>query len=119
MSASAVKEVVTVPQHQASLWADKTILEGRFAGLGFGAGVRYFGPTWGNSANTLLLPGYPLVDAAIHYDLGEFHPKMAGARLALNASNLMNTQYVATCTSVSACFYGAERQVTLTLRYNW
>ena len=113
------KEVVTVPQHQASLWADKTILEGKFAGLGFGAGVRYFGPTWGNAANTLLLPGYPLVDAAIHYDLGEFNPKMAGARLALNASNLMNTQYVATCTSVSACFYGAERQVTLTLRYNW
>ena len=58
-------------------------------------------------------------DGLIHYDLGELNPKMKGAQLALNGSNLLNTAYVSTCANVTQCYYGAARTVTLTLRYNW
>jgi iron complex outermembrane receptor protein len=112
-------QVITVPLHQGGLWSDFTIQEGRFRGLGFGSGIRYFGPTYGNNANTLLIPGYTLLDGLVHYDLGELNPRMKGAQLALNGSNLMNTAYVSTCANVTQCYYGAARTVTLTLRYNW
>ena len=36
-------QVATVPHTSASLWSDYTVQEGRFRGLGFGAGVRYIG----------------------------------------------------------------------------
>lgn len=112
-------QVITVPLHQGGLWSDFVIQDGRFRGLGFGAGIRYFGPTYGNNANTLLVPGYALLDGLVRYDLGELDPRMKGAQLALNGSNLMNTAYVATCASASQCYYGAARTITLSLRYNW
>ncbi len=112
-------QIITVPLNQVALWSDFTIQEGQFRGLGFGAGIRYFGPTYGNNANTLLIPGYGLLDGLIRYDLGELNPKMQGALLQLNGSNLLNTAYVATCANATQCYYGAARTVTLTLRYNW
>ena len=87
--------------------------------MGFGSGIRYFGSTYGNNANTLLIPGYTLLDGLIRYDLGELNPRMKGAQLALNGSNLLNAAYVSTCANVTQCYYGAARTVTLTLRYNW
>ncbi len=68
-------------KHSASLWADYTIPEGDFAGLGAGAGVRYIGPTFGDNFEDLKLPGYTLFDASIHYDWNNF-------RFQLNGSNL-------------------------------
>ena len=59
-------------RHQASLWADYTIPQGDFAGLGFGAGVRYIGPSFGDNLEDLNVPGYTLADAAIHYDWNSF-----------------------------------------------
>ncbi|MBS0221419.1 MAG: TonB-dependent siderophore receptor [Proteobacteria bacterium] len=112
-------QVTGVPQHQGSLWSNFVVQEGRLRGLGFGAGFRYIGLSYGDAANTLMLPGYVLVDAMMSYELGELNPKLEGAKVALNASNLMDTRYVALCTSGAACFYGASRQVTLTLRYSW
>jgi iron complex outermembrane recepter protein len=112
-------QVAAVPQHQGSLWSDFVIQQGPLRGLGFGAGFRYVGWSWGNAPNTLLIPGYVLIDSMISYDLGELHPKLDGAKLVLNANNVMDTRYVTTCSSATACFYGAERQVTLTMRYSW
>jgi len=112
-------QVAVVPPHQGSLWSDFTVQEGLLRGLGFGAGIRYVGTNYGNSANTLLIPGFALVDALLSYDLGELNPKMQGAKLALNATNVMNTQYVTTCSGPAGCFYGQERFITLTMRYNW
>ena len=112
-------QVATMPQHLASLWSDYTIQEGRFRGLGFGAGVRYVGNSWGNAPNTLFIPGYGLFDAMLSYDLAGLNPRMQGARLILNASNIADTRYVTTCSNVTGCFYGQSRLVTLTMRYDW
>lgn len=113
------KRVITVPKNQASLWLDYTLQQGDFTGLGFGGGVRYFGATYGDAGNTLHIPGYTLVDAMMRYDLGEISPKLKGAKFSVNASNIFNKKYVATCTGLTACYYGTERLVTANLSYSW
>lgn len=99
-------------KHQASLWADYTIPEGDFAGLGFGAGVRYIGPSFGDNLEDLDVPGYTLADAAIHYEWNSF-------KFALNGSNIFDKAYVASCFGESNCFYGERRTVLGTVTYRW
>ncbi|HEV8389866.1 MAG TPA: TonB-dependent siderophore receptor [Dongiaceae bacterium] len=99
-------------QHTASLWADYTIPEGDFTGLGFGAGVRYIGPSFGDNLEELDVPGYTLADAAIHYEWNSF-------KFALNASNIFDKAYVASCFGETSCFYGERRTVLGTVTYRW
>jgi iron complex outermembrane receptor protein len=99
-------------KHSASLWADYTIPEGDFAGLGAGAGVRYIGPTFGDNLEALELPGYILFDASVHYDWNNF-------KFALNGSNLADKAYVASCYGETSCFYGERRAVIGTVTYSW
>ena len=99
-------------KHSASLWADYTIPEGDFAGLGAGAGVRYIGPTFGDNLEALELPGYTLFDASVHYDWNNF-------KFALNGSNLADKAYVASCYGETSCFYGERRAVIGTVTYSW
>lgn len=113
------KTPVAVPSHQFSLWGDYTIDSGVFDGLGFGAGVRYTGSTWGDATNTIKVPDFTLVDAAIHYDLGKANPSLTGLRLDINATNLFDKTYVAACNFAAACYYGQGRIVTGRLTYRW
>jgi iron complex outermembrane receptor protein len=99
-------------KHAASLWADYTIPEGDFAGLGFGAGVRYIGPSWGDNLEDLRVPGYTLADAAIHYEWNDF-------RFAINATNLFDKTYVASCYGETSCFYGEGRTVVGSVTFSW
>jgi iron complex outermembrane receptor protein len=108
----------TTPKHKLSLFADYTVKSGPLAGFGGGAGIRY------NSASAGSLPSgtFPAVpigptvvtgkatlfDATLHYDMPRF-------RLSLNASNLFDKDYVARCTGLYGCVYGAGRQVIATL----
>ena len=102
----------SVPEHLASLWLDYTIQDGPLAGLGFGAGVRYKGSTFGDAANTLEVDDYVLVDATVHYSWEKF-------RFAVNAENVFDNRHVAGCSGVNACFYGVDRTVKASLRYRW
>ena len=99
-------------KHMASVWADYTIPEGDFAGLGFGAGVRYIGPSYGDNFEDLDVPGYTLADAAIHYEWNSF-------KFALNGSNIFDKAYVASCFGETQCFYGERRTVLGTVTYRW
>lgn len=101
-----------VPQNMASLWLDKTIESGAAEGLGFGAGGRYVGSRYGDNANTLKIPDTFLVDASVHYDYKDW-------RFALNATNLFDKKYVATCDSDTNCFYGERRTVLGTVTVKW
>ncbi|HJP68026.1 MAG TPA: TonB-dependent siderophore receptor [Sphingomicrobium sp.] len=110
----------TTPKNKLSLFADYTIRGGALAGLGGGLGLRY------NSASAGTLPSgtFPAVpaafgptivtgkatlfDAILHYDQPHF-------RIAINASNLFDKNYVARCTGLYGCVYGAGRQVIATL----
>lgn len=107
-----------MPEHMASGWADYRVASGPFAGWGFGAGVRYVGETFADTSNTIIVPAFTLVDAAIRYEFGQLRPELEGLKLSVNATNLFNKQYYSTC-SASSCNYGFDRSVIATLSYRW
>lgn len=100
------------PQQVASAWGDYTIKNGRFTGLGFGAGVRYRGASYADLANQFLVPSAVVGDAAIHYEWD-------GWRLALNVNNILDKTYVASCSSIYACYYADRRRATASISYKW
>lgn len=100
-----------VPYNQASLWADYGFARLGLPGLRAGAGVRYIGDTTGYWLPDVTVPGYTLFDAMVRYDFAN------GWRAALNATNLADKTFVASCTYM--CFYGEPRTVQLTLTKTW
>jgi iron complex outermembrane receptor protein len=108
-----------VPRHTASLWADYTLHDGALKGFGVGGGARYVGSSWGDSANTMKVAGYTLFDAAVHYDIPGIVSLKDNLRLALNASNLANKEYVASCYDYYWCWYGSQRTVQASATYRW
>ncbi|WP_217575378.1 TonB-dependent siderophore receptor [Mesorhizobium sp. GbtcB19] len=92
-----------VPEHQASLWANYEVGSGMLEGLSFGAGVRYIGSSFGDNENSINVPAYTLVDAALRY-------KKNGWQAALNVSNLFDKSYYSTCYGQS-CIYGEGRVI--------
>ena len=116
------KRPTWVPQDVAAAWADYTFRDGPLTGFGAAMGVRYTGQTWGDKENAVLnIPSYTLFDAAIHYELVNLDPRLKGARLSVNATNLFDKVYVSQCTAQNDnnCVYGLRRQVLATLRYRW
>lgn len=110
------KRPTRVPEHLASVWGDYQFQGGALRGFGAGAGVRYVGTTYGDWENTFKVSAFTLVDAAIHYD---FRDDLKGMRLSLNASNLLDKTYVASCEAESYCIYGLRRVVTAAVKYRW
>lgn len=108
-----------VPRHMASLWANYTMRDGVLNGLGFGAGARYIGATTDDGIGQTFVPPAWLFDAAIRYDLAKLDASLKGATFELNASNLFNKTYVASCNNTNLCFYGPRRVVLATGRYRW
>ncbi|MEM6626798.1 MAG: TonB-dependent siderophore receptor [Pseudomonadota bacterium] len=105
------------PEHKVALFGNYNVQTGRFAGLGYGLGVRYVS----ESAGSLPGPFNPVVfygddpvlfDAIISYDQPNW-------RLSLNASNLLDEQYGARCASATGCNFGAPRQIIGTLQYKF
>ncbi|MBB2973048.1 iron complex outermembrane receptor protein [Mesorhizobium sp. RMAD-H1] len=108
-----------VPSHLASLWANYEFDHGPLDGLSVGGGVRYVGSSYGDAGNSLDVPAYTLVDAALRYDFGKVNPDMKGLQLSLNAINLFDRKYVSSCWNGNSCFYGNGRTITGTLKYQW
>ena len=108
----------TTPKSKLSLFADYTVKRGLLAGFGGGAGIRYNSASAGSLPSATFLPAglgptivtgkVTLFDAILHYDQPRF-------RIAINASNLFDKDYVARCTGLYGCVYGAGRQVIATL----
>lgn len=98
-----------VPKTQFSLWSELD-----FAGLGrpgwqAGAGARYIGSTL-PLQTAGKVDAFTLIDAVVSYSSGPW-------RFAVNASNLADKTYIASCTY--GCFYGEPRRVIGTVRYKW
>ncbi|WP_437881939.1 TonB-dependent siderophore receptor [Pseudomonas sp. LRF_L74] len=109
-----------MPNRQASLWADYTWNNGVLDGFGVAAGARYTGNTFGDQANSWLghADSYTVFDAALHYDLGRLNNTLDGASVALNATNLLNKDYISTCDGYY-CYYGDQRSVIASVNYKW
>jgi iron complex outermembrane recepter protein len=103
----------------ASLWANYTLHSGLARGFGFGGGVRYVGFSYGDEANSFKVPAFTLVDATLHYDFGEMSHVLRGYRIQVNANNLFDKSYVASCFSSEGCYFGLRRTVYATLKFDW
>ncbi|AIN61535.1 TonB-dependent siderophore receptor [Pseudomonas soli] len=109
-----------MPNQQASVWADYTWHTGVLDGFGIGLGARYTGNRYGDEANTWLgkSKAYTVFDAAVHYDLGRLDNSLKGASVAVNASNLLNKDYLSTCDGYY-CYYGDQRSVVASATYKF
>lgn len=103
---------IPTPRNLAALWADYTLRDGELKGLGFAGGVRYNGRSPGAPDNSLNVPAYTLLDAAVHYETGPW-------RFAVNANNLTDKEYISGCYDATRCIFGNGRNVTGTATYRW
>lgn len=100
-----------VPKHMANVWL-RYDLNTWLPGLGIGAGVRHIGKQAGDDANSFDTPDYTLLDMAIYYETGPWH-------FQLNANNLTDKNYIASCTSTTACYSGDPRMLMLNTSYKF
>jgi catecholate siderophore receptor len=82
-AAAAEKQVAQVPHHSFSIWNKYQFLSKLSAGLGIVSRSDMFAAI----DNTVVLPGYTRVDAAVFYTFNEHW------RLQANIENLFNTRY--------------------------
>nr|WP_246856823.1 TonB-dependent siderophore receptor [Brenneria sp. CFCC 11842] len=108
-----------IPSHMASLWGEYNFHSGAASGLGIGLGARYIGTSQGNAQNTFKVPAVDLYDAKVSYELGGLTPSLKGVSAQINLNNIFDKEYVASCASNTACFYGIGRTVTATVNYEW
>lgn len=108
------KRPAEVPRNMASLWADYTFHETALSGLTIGAGARYIGSTvsyykndtsTGKKNDAFSVAGYALMDATVKYDLARFG--LPGSSVGVNVNNLFDREYVSSCYSEYACYWGA------------
>lgn len=105
------------PKHMASVWGDYKFSSGVLDGLRLGSGLRYVGSSWVDAENTMKVPSYVLWDASMGYDLGKLGLK--GVDVRLNANNLTDESYIASCASLNFCYVGEERNVSATVSYQF
>lgn len=97
-----------MPRHTFSMWSTKTFGLPGEAQLRLGGGVVYSGksistsPIW-----SIVTPSRTTVDALAEVTWDQF-------RLALNATNLFDNKYYASCLARGDCFVGAPRNVMVT-----
>ncbi len=112
ISTNVGKWLPQTPRNQISGLADYTVPHGRFSGLGGNFGVRFIGTNAADTANSFFVPKYTLLDAGLRF--GYRH-----TLFSVNATNLTDKRYVATCISTAACYYGFERNVIGTAHYRF
>lgn len=111
-------DVSSIPRHMASLWAHYDMPEdGALAGLGFGAGLRFTGSSYGSDENVSKNASRAFVDASIDYDFAAINKEFEGLKLQVNATNLFDRQD-AVC-SAGFCYRDQGRTVIGSLKYSW
>ncbi len=109
---SVGKWLPQTPRNTVTALADYTRAQGRFRGIGGNFGVRFNGTNAADSANSFFIPNYALLDASLRFG---FHHML----YSVNATNVTDKRYVATCTSTAACYYGYSRNVLGTATYHF
>ena len=82
--------------------------------------MRYVGESYGDAINSFVIPSYTLFDASVSYDLAYARSDLKGWKAQINATNLANKYYTASClTGLAYCGLGTARTVLGTLKYSW
>lgn len=100
-----------VPERSTALWVIRDFADFGLYGFSFGGGVRYVGKI-GDGTGNHFLPTVTLYDAMATYETGPW-------RFAVNANNLTDKDYIATCLARGDCWFGQRRTITSTLTYLW
>lgn len=115
------REMLRLPEHQASLWVNYR--PDAVPGLSLNAGVRYLSSyqTDATYLEELRIPSRTLVDVGAAFDFAAIDPDFAGTKLQVNVTNLFDEEYVSHCLNITggSCNYGAGRAVTASLKYTW
>jgi iron complex outermembrane receptor protein len=98
-----------LPRRNASIWGTKTIDLGDDVSLRLGAGVRRTGE---RRSGDIVTASNTLVDALAELNWRQF-------RLSLNATNLLDDKFYASCLARGDCFVGAPRNVMATIGYRF
>lgn len=101
--------LASVPENQASTWV--TWRPTGFQGFKLGGGLRYMGESWGGQ-DEIRTPSYTLADLMIGYQAGPWD-------FTLNARNVADKEFQATCLSRGDCFPGEARNVVGRVRYQF
>ena len=102
-----------MPRHTASLWSTKTFGLADEAQLRLGGGVVYSGKSVSTSAIwSIVTPARTTVDALAEITWQDW-------RFALNATNLLNKKFYASCLARGDCFMGAPRNVMGTVGFRF
>lgn len=104
------KHLLSIPDHSAAAWVVRKQRVGAFA-LRAGGGVRYTGKAW-DGQDLLQTPANTLLDAMASLERSRW-------RLALNATNLLDDVYIATCIDRGDCWWGSRRRVVASLGYRF
>ncbi|CAM4405045.1 TonB-dependent siderophore receptor [Bordetella pseudohinzii] len=107
------KRPALVPEHSASGWLNYTFGDSALAGLSIGAGLRYVGATYGDNRNTLKIDAHTLVDAGLSYTYDK------QLTFSVNATNLFDKDYLATCSDLTDCYPGNRRSVIGRVKYRF
>lgn len=102
-----------VPRHMASGWLNYTFHDTPLEGLSLGGGVRYTGNLYGDNGNTFHVDNYTL------YDAGASYPINKSVTVSLNAQNLLDEKYTATCDDTYECYPGMRRTLLTSVKYTW
>lgn len=105
------QQIEGIPEHSASTWAVYDFGLLGLPGLSLGGGVRYVGRI-GDGTGNVFVPAVTLFDALASFHRGSW-------RFALNANNLADKSYIATCLARGDCWFGARRGITGTVSYRW
>jgi iron complex outermembrane receptor protein len=100
------------PVHTASLFTSYDFDAGALSGVGLSFGVNYASMRYGTQPTTgsrLVLPGYTVVDAGIHYNAERYS-------VTLQAKNLFDKRYYESASNNLRISPGAPRSVSLTLK---
>ena len=102
-----------MPRHIASAWSTKTFGVSDGARLRLGAGVVYTGKSISTSSLwSIVTPSRTTVDALAEVTWENW-------RFSINATNLLNNKFYASCLARGDCFVGAPRNVMGTLGFRF
>lgn len=103
--------VAEVHPHVATIWATYRFSLAGYEGFRAGAGARYIGANR-DETNTLEVPSVTLFDAMLGYETEKW-------RASINALNITDETYVASCLSRGDCWYGSRARAvaSVTLKF--
>lgn len=100
-----------IPEHTASAWVVHDFTNAGFEGFKLGGGARYIDRI-GDGTGDVFVPSATLFDAMASLDHGSW-------RFSLNANNLTDKSYIATCLARGDCWFGQRRRLVASASYRW